>query len=116
MLGVSVLIVTFEEKEAAKKWHNKIEISWPLLLDEDRSLYHHYGMFKAKFWDIWSFKTMIAYTKELLKGQTPSAASGDIQQCGGDILIDTNGIVRFHHVGDGPADRPSVENILSEIN
>jgi hypothetical protein len=29
----------------------------------------------------------------------------------GDVLIDPEGIVRVHHVGTGPADRPSVSSL-----
>ncbi|HSH13152.1 MAG TPA: SelL-related redox protein, partial [Desulfurivibrionaceae bacterium] len=35
-----------------------------------------------------------------------------IHQRGGDVLIDPNGMVRLHHIGKGPADRPRVEDIL----
>lgn len=38
-----------------------------------------------------------------------------VGQRGGDVLIDPAGIVRVHHVGDGPADRPSVESLLAAI-
>jgi len=53
--------------------------------------------------------------KEMLKGQKLRKPTGDIFQRGGDVLIDPTGIVRLHHVGKGPADRPTVETILHRI-
>ncbi len=69
-------------------------------------------MFSASFWDIWGPKTWWAYFKEILQGHKPKKATGDIYQRGGDVLIDPDGIVRFHYVGDGPADRPSLDTIF----
>jgi hypothetical protein len=60
-------------------------------------------------------QTWRVYLQELLKGQLPKQARGDIFQRGGDVLIDPAGIVRLHHVGAGPADRPAVETILRTI-
>jgi len=42
-------------------------------------------------------------------------SSGDIHQRGGDVLIDPHGIVRFHHVGSGPANRPAVDSLLRYV-
>ena len=38
--------------------------------------------------------------------------TGDNYQRGGDVLIDPDGIVRLHYVGDGPANRPSLDTIF----
>ena len=86
-----------------------------MLMDETRELYHNYGMFSASFWDIWGPKTWWAYFKEIMKGHTPHLSTGDVSQRGGDVLIDPGGIVRLHHVGEGPADRPSVDIIFQNM-
>ena len=69
-------------------------------------------MLSASFWDIWGPKTWWAYFKETLQGHIPKKATGDIYQRGGDVLIDPDGIVRLHYVGDGPANRPSLDTIF----
>jgi len=61
-------------------------------------------------------RTWRVYLRELLKGQKLHAAEGDVMQRGGDVLIDPDGIVRLHHVGTGPADRPAVEAILTRVD
>ncbi len=108
-------MVTFEAGYFAKQYVQETGISWPLLIDERRELYASYGMLEASFWDIWGPKTWWAYFKELLAGNLPGKSAGDVSQRGGDVLIDPDGIVRFHHIGIGPADRPSIESILEHV-
>jgi hypothetical protein len=73
------------------------------------------GRCLSTFWDVWGPRTWWVYGKELLKGEKLHKAEGDVMQRGGDVLIDPNGIVRLHHVGEGPADRPAVETILALV-
>ncbi len=72
-------------------------------------------MLAASFWDVWGPRTWIAYFREMRKGSKPHKSDGDIYQRGGDVLIDPTGIVRLHHVGEGPADRPAVDKILELV-
>ena len=113
--SVTIVIVTFENDFFARGYVEETALSWPLLIDESRETYANYGMLKASFLDIWGLKSWRAYLKEILKGRLPRMSHGDIFQRGGDLLIDPDGIVRLHHVGAGPADRPYVGTILQKI-
>ena len=88
---------------------------WPILVDESGRTYGYYGMGKATFFDLWNPATLWLYFLELLKGKRPHAPHGDIHQRGGDVLIDPAGEIRLKHVGRGPADRPSVDTILTKL-
>lgn len=114
-LGVSVAVVTFEAGFLARQYVEDSGLAWPLLIDEKRELYRGYGMHAASFWDIWGPKTWWAYLKAVLHGQKLQQSQGDISQRGGDVLIDPEGFVRLHHVGEGPADRPSLALILERV-
>ena len=86
-----------------------------MLIDESRALYTAYRMGRGSWWNIFGPKSWWIYAKLLLKGrriQHHRHDQGDYDQLGGDILIDPEGVVRLHHVGAGPADRPSVTSIL----
>jgi len=109
---IQIAVVTFEAGYFAKQYVQETGIIWPLLIDEKRELYKGYGILNASFWDIWGPKTWWVYFKEALAGHLPKNATGDISQRGGDVLIDPEGIVRLHHVGTGPANRPSIDSIL----
>lgn len=112
---VRVAVVTFENDFFARRYAAETKLEWPLLIDGQRDLYRGYGMLAASFWDLWGPATWWAYLKALARGQTLKKATGDVTQRGGDVLIDPDGLVRLHHVGDGPADRPAVAAILQRI-
>jgi hypothetical protein len=111
-LNARVVVVTFEAGFLARAYLEDTGLHWSLLIDETRDLYKAYGMLHASFMDIWGPRTWWAYLKEMARGRLPKKSEGDVSQRGGDVLIDPDGIVRFHHVGQGPGDRPSANVIL----
>jgi peroxiredoxin len=113
--GVKIVVVTFANDFLARSYVEDTGLTWPLLIDGDRTVYRAYGMLSASFWDVWGPKTWLVYARELLKGRHLEKSADDIYQRGGDVLIDPQGIVRLHHIGSGPADRPAVEEILKII-
>ena len=115
-LNLKVVVVTFEIDSLARGYVEDTALKWPFIIDTTRGLYKSYGMLAASYWDVWGVKTWLAYFRELLKGNKPVKSEGDVYQRGGDVLIDPEGIVRLHHIGQGPADRPSVEQILSIVS
>lgn len=114
-LNTAVCIVTFEAGFLAMAYVRETQLAWPLLVDEERSLYHAYDMERGTTWNVLGPASMWAYTKLIARGNRPRAAHADPFQLGGDVLIDPAGIVRLHHVGSGPADRPPVESLLAPI-
>jgi len=113
---VRVAVVTFEHDVFARQYVAETGLDWPLLIDAGRELYQGYGMLQASWWDVWGGATWLAYLNELRQGRRPQKpTSDDVYQRGGDVLIDPAGIVRLHHVGAGPADRPSLERLLGMI-
>jgi alkyl hydroperoxide reductase subunit AhpC len=114
-LGVTVAVVTFEQNFFARAYVEKTNLEWPLLVDEQRSLYRAYGMLNAGLRDLWGPATWWAYMKEISRGRLPKKPTGDVTQRGGDVLVDPAGTVRVHHIGKGPADRPAVGTILDRV-
>ncbi len=113
--NVKIAVITFENESLARRYVEETFLSWPLLIDVNRETYRNYGMLSAAFWDVWGPKTWWVYLKEIVKGQKLRKSTGDIFQRGGDVLIDPTGIVRLHHIGRGPSDRPTVDEILRRI-
>jgi len=114
-LGIQIVVCTFQAGHFARGYVEDTGLRWPLIVDEQRQLYHAYGMRKAKLWDLLGPAVWWTYFLELLRGQLPNWPQADTQQQGGNVLIDPAGIVRFHHVGAGPADRPSVKELLHQV-
>ena len=114
-LGLKVLVVTFQAQWLAEAYVGETELRWPLLVDETRELYTAYGMARGRWRDILGPAAWWAYAKLIARGRRPKSATGDVRQLGGDVLIDPAGMIRLHHIGRGPADRPPVEKILSLV-
>ena len=112
-LEIQTLVVTFEGREAAHEYVDETGLIWPLLVDVERQLYRAYGMRAARLRHLWGFATMRAYGREALRGRFPRVPRADTVQQGGNVLIDSAGVVRLHHVGGGPADRPTVATVLA---
>ena len=87
-------------------------LAWPVVVDDSRSLYQAYGMLRGTWWNIWGPRTWLVYARLMLRGRRLRPSAADPDQLGGNVLIDPDGIVRLHHVGAGPADRPKVSEIL----
>ncbi len=112
-LDVQILVVTFEGREEAREYIAETGLAWPLLVDTDRSLYLAYGMHQAQLRYLWGWATMRAYWREARKGRLPRLPRADTAQQGGNVLVDPTGVVRLHHVGRGPADRPLVNELFA---
>ena len=111
--GIQTLVVTFEGREAAGEYVEETGLIWPLLVDADRRLYRAYEMRKARYRHLWGCATMRAYWREARSGRFPRIPRADTVQQGGNVLIDPSGVVRLHHVGRGPADRPLIQTLLA---
>jgi len=105
-LNIKVLVITFEPIRQQPVPAAKETMDFPYYVDEERKLYKYYGLSKAGFWDLWGFRTWVTYVHLLLKGWKMVKSTSDIYQRGGDVLIDPHGVIRLHHIGRGPADRP----------
>ena len=111
-LGVSVLAVTFETPESARIYAEETNIPWPVVIDEERSLYREYGCQRSSWRHLLGWSTMKTYFKEGLAGRWPRWPVSDTVQQGGDILIAPDGVVRFVYIGEGPGARPDVGDII----
>ena len=106
-------MVTFEGREAATAYGDETGVSCPILVDEERTLYKAYGLGAARTRHLIGPTTLKAYAQEALRGVWPRRPVADTTQQGGDVLIDLEGIVRFHHVGAGSGYRPPIDAILA---
>lgn len=114
-LGLRALVVTFEGAEAADAYVRETGLRWPLLIDPSRALYAAYGMGRGRWWQIWGPATWWIYARLIARGRRPRPPTGDVDQLGGDVLVDPAGSVVLHHVGSGPADRPAVPVLLDAV-
>ena len=114
-LGVRVAVITFEAGPIVERYVRDTGLGWPILLDTSLESYRAYGMGRGRIWDVWGPPAWWIYARLLARGRRLRKPTGDVNQLGGDVLIDPDGTVRLHLVGRGPADRPSVDSILDLV-
>lgn len=99
----------------AKAYVRQTGLTWPLLVDSERELYQAYGFGKASWWKLIRPSAIFRYLLNILRGTRPGKPGKDVQQLGGDVLIDPAGKVRLVHRSEHPHDRPSPESLLKII-
>ncbi len=114
-LDVRVAVITFQTGFLVDAYIRETELRWPVLIDDALELYRSYGIGRGGWQDIWGPATWWVYLKLLLRGRKLRPSATDVNQLGGDVLVDPEGIVRLHHVGSGPADRPRVDSLLEIV-
>jgi hypothetical protein len=114
-LGIATLVVTFERPDIASAYVEETALPWPLVLDPARRLYQAFGMARGDRWAIWGPASWGIYLSLLRRGRRLRPPTGDIYQLGGDVLIEPGGLVAYHRVGEGPADRPEIDELLGIV-
>ena len=114
-LPLDVMAVTFQSGEVVGEYVERTGWPWPMLVDPDRVLYTAYAMHRGSLWAIWGPRSWWGFLKLILRGRRLMPPAGDVYQLGGDVLIDSSGSIRLHHVTRIPVDRPEVESILELV-
>lgn len=110
-----MVVLTFEPEVLATLYAEQMGLPWPVVSDPERLHYDRWQMDRAGLLDVWGPRTWWAYVKELLGGARLKPSGADTAQRGGNVLIDPEGRVHLHHVGTGPADRPSVQSLIAIV-
>lgn len=108
-------VVTFEADALARAYVEDTNLAWPLLVDRDRTLYQDYSMDRAGLWQVWGPRSLWPYVVAASRLRLPKIPTDDVNQRGGDVLIDGSGVVRLHHVGQTSVDRPSIDSLLATV-
>lgn len=114
-LDIRVLIITFDAKWLAERYAAESKLPWPLLLDSERRLYQGYGMTQATWWELLKPSAIWKYLLLIFRGILPGRPGADVQQLGGDVLIDPSGKIRYLYRSLGPHDRPKIDALLAVV-
>lgn len=116
-IGAAVVVMTFQAGPVVEAYVRESGLPWPILIDESRAVYSAYGMNRGSHWNVYGPATMWEYAKLMLRGRRPTIPEkSDYRQLGGDVIIDPAGIVKLHHIGNGPADRPKPRTLIDFIH
>ena len=109
---VGVLIISFSAPTFAQAWLEETGAPFTLLVDPDRSTYRSYGL-EVSFWRTWSPRTLWYYARNWGRRPDWQGTGEDLNQLGGNFVVDRASTLRFVHRSHEPVDRPAVDDLLT---
>jgi phosphoribosyl-AMP cyclohydrolase len=114
--GVRIFAVSFESATRTSEYQQKQRLPFPVLRDPRRAAYLLFGIERRAVHKIYRPSTIWYYVRSALRGEFPGRTTGDMFQLGGNVLLDCDGSTLWVYRSSQPADRPSVDAILKEID
>jgi len=114
VLNTRIVLISFGRPDQARIWLDETNIPFTLLLDPERKAYRAYGL-EYSLLRSWGLNVWRKYAQLLFKGRKWRGIQGDSGQLGGDVLVDSNGRIRFAYRSHDPTDRPDIHMLLAAL-
>ncbi len=114
-LSADVVVVTFARPRVLAGYQQRFATPLPVVSDQDRVLYRALGFGRASNARVWSPAVLARYLRLMIGGHrlsTPEGTPSDVNQLGGDAVINPDGTLSWLYPGSGPDDRPTVDALL----
>lgn len=110
-------LITFSDPKYLRAYRQRTGWDLPILTDADRSVYRMFDYRRGSVWRVWGWKVIKRYVTLLRSGRVGrmEKATEDTLQLGGNVVIAPDGSVQWVYRGAGPDDRPSVDDIISQV-
>lgn len=92
---------------------SELRAPFPLLADEEGTVYDLYGVGKASLLSIYRPQALASALKALAKGFLPRRGEGDLGRFPATFLIDKKGLISFAHRGRHSGDRVEADELIS---
>lgn len=115
--ATEVVLITFTDPSSLTDYQRSNELSYPVLTDPSRDTYRAYGLGRGSVRRVWGLRAARRYV-ELIRESGFGALrrpTEDTLQLGGDFVIDPAGKLGWGFWGDGPDDRPSVDDLVDAV-
>ncbi len=112
-----VVLATFTDPANLVEYAQVNDLPFPILIDTDRTAYRAFGLGRGSIARIWGWKAGKRYF-ELLRDEGISGLrrpTEDTLQLGGDFVVGPDGSLVYGFWGEGPDDRPSVDDLVHAI-
>lgn len=112
-----LVLVTFTDPASAESYATQHDLSFPVLLDADRSVFTAYGLGRGAIRDVYGWRTLRRYWQVFRSTGLGDfhKATEDTLQLGGDFVIAPNGDLAYGYWSKGPADRPAITDIVNHL-
>ncbi|MGI9597470.1 MAG: AhpC/TSA family protein [Acidimicrobiales bacterium] len=124
--NTDVVLITFTKPENLSGYQRANDLPFPILVDPDRSAYRAFGLGRGSAARVYGLRAARRYWDILRSGDPtgPDRFTGlrdlvrpaeDPLQLGGDFLVGPDGRLAYGFWGQGPDDRPSVEELIAAV-
>ena len=114
-----LVLLTFTTADLLDEYQERRDLSLPILIDANRDVYAAYGLGRGSIGRIWGLATLRRYAQILRNSGRGMAdlgsATEDTRQLGGDFVIAPDGRLSWGYWSEGPADRPSVDDVREAV-
>jgi peroxiredoxin len=115
--SVVIAAVSFAEPAVLSEYQKLHQWPFLILADPKRTAYEEFALKRLSLFHVFSAATLKLYLKLFRQGMAREDwGKEDIYQAGGDFLLDRAGNILFAHRSQDPADRPSAERLLREVD
>ncbi len=115
--STTVVLVTFTDPDNLDDYRDTNSVPFPILIDPDRSAYRAYGLGRGSIRRVWGWRAARRYLEIIRNGglRDLHRPTEDTLQLGGDFVVAPDGILAWGFWGEGPDDRPSVDDLIVEV-
>ena len=115
--STEVVLITFTDLEALAEYRDRNALPFTVVSDADRAAYRVFGLGRGSVARVWGWRAGLRYVG-LLRDSGLRALrrpTEDTLQLGGDFVVDPDGTLVYGFWGDGPDDRPSVDDLIAAV-
>jgi len=115
--GTEVVLLTFADPARIVEYSRAHDLSFPILVDAERVAYRAYGLGRGSVRRIYGWRSARRYLEIFRTDGFAGLArpTEDTLQLGGDFVIAPDGTLAYGFWGDGPDDRPTVDELIEAV-
>ncbi len=112
-----VALVTFSDPTHLAHYQDVHDLPYTILVDRTRSSYRDFGLGRGSVRRVWGWRALHRYVQILRAGGLAGLGrpTEDTLQLGGDFVIAPDGALAWGFWGEGPDDRPSVDDLIAAV-
>lgn len=113
----AVALVTFSDVGSIHDYLRRHDLPFPVLVDANRASYRSYGLGRGSLTRVWGIRAARRWIELLREGGVGAMGrpTEDTLQLGGDFVIDSEGRLAWGFWGEGPDDRPAVDELVDAV-
>lgn len=115
--ATEVVLITFTDLATLAAYRDRNALPFTVVSDADRAAYRAFGLGRGSVARVWGWRAVLRYV-QLLRDSGLRALrrpTEDTLQLGGDFVVDPDGTLVYGFWGDGPDDRPSVDDLIAAV-